>query len=283
MVGYANFLFPLYIYPLSGKWQPLLDAATQYPDVTFTAVINPYSGPDSVNGCPNKDYVEAVHTLNQHSNIKTMGYVHTANRWDCGITGTDICFCTAPAAEVKQNISTYAGWATAGCEGWSTTSPDLHVDSIFIDEAPCEDGGNCLEYMDDLTTFTKTTLTTATGGQVLFNAGAATDLAYFEVADVIVIFEANQTAYESIPDIGVRNGNGAYHQKSSIIIYGASNETSLIQRDTDTILSVERNYFDSLFYTDRSVDQYADFPYDWAEIMKEVNVVAQKNKALLSV
>jgi hypothetical protein len=283
MVQYANFLFPLYIYPDFSKksWEPLTSAAAQYPDVTFTAVINPMDGPrPNPDGCPNEDYVEGLASLNKYSNIHTMGYVHTANRWDCG-AGKDICFCTAPAADVKANITTYASWATKTCPGWGVVNPDIHIDSIFIDEAPGQDGGKCLDYMTDLTNHAKSSLTTATGGEVLFNAGAATELSYFDVADVIIILEGTQSAYEAIPDIGVRNGNGKYARKSSIIIYSASNATELIKRDTSTVLGLDRDAFHSMFYTDRSENQYAEFPYDWAEIVKEVNVVAQANKAIL--
>jgi hypothetical protein len=259
-----------------------MSAAAQYPDVTFTAVINPSTGPaPDANGCPNKDHVEGIASLNKYPNIHTMGYVHTANRWDCGASGKDICFCTAPAADVKANITTYASWKTKDCEGWSTVNPDIHINSIFIDEAPGQDGGSCLNYMADLTNHAKSSLTTATGGEVLFNAGAATDLSYFDVADVIIILEDTQAAYEAIPDIGVRNGNGKYYQKSSIILHSATNATDKIQRDTSTVLGLDRDAFHSLFYTDRSTDQYAYFPYDWAEIVKEVNMVAQANKAIL--
>ncbi|KAL1596708.1 hypothetical protein SLS59_007738 [Nothophoma quercina] len=285
MVQYANFLFPLYVYPLKdsvNQWEPLTSAAAQYPDITFTAVINPSTGPNSdANGCPNKDYVEGIASLNKYANIHTMGYVHTANQWNCGPDGNWICPCTAPAAEVKANITTYANWATKGCAGWSTPNPDIHIDSVFIDEAPGQDGGSCLSYMTDLTNHAKSSLTTATGGEVLFNAGAETELSYFDVADVIIILEDTQANYEAIPDIGVRNGNGKYYKKSSIIIHSASNATDIIQRDTSTVLGLDRDAFHSLFYTDRSTDQYAYFPYDWAEIIKEVNAVAQANKAIL--
>ncbi|KAF2996856.1 hypothetical protein E8E13_004109 [Curvularia kusanoi] len=284
MVQYANFLFPLYIYPLNNAWEPLTSAAAKYPDITFTAVINPSTGPDadSKTGCPNKDYVEALTSLNKYPNIHTMGYVHTADRWDCGKTKTDICFCTAPAADVKANITTYANWATKSCPGWSTQNSDIHINSIFIDEAPGKDGGNCTSYMTDLTNHAKSVLTTATGGEVLFNAGAETELSYFDIADTIVILESTQDDYEKIPDIGVRNGNGKYAAKSSIIIHSASNATELVQRDTRTVLGLDRDAFHSMFYTDRSTDQYAHFPYDWAEIVEAVNKVAQANKAILA-
>lgn len=282
MVQYANFLFPLYVYPINNAWEPLKSAAAQYPDVKFTAVINPSTGPaPDVNGCPNKDYVEGIASLNKYPNIHTMGYVHTANRWNCGSSGQDICFCTAPAAEVKANITAYANWHTKKCAGWSTPNPDIHIDSIFIDEAPGQDGGRYLSYMKDLTQHARSSLTARTGGEVLFNSGAATDLSYFDVADVVMMLEDTQTAYEAIPDINIRNGNGKYYKKSSIIIHSASNATDKIKRDTSTVLGLDRDAFHSLFYTDRSTDQYAFFPYDWAEIVKEVNVVAQANKAFL--
>lgn len=281
MVVHANFLFPLYIYPLNNAWNPLFTAATQYPDITFTAIINPSNGPDSstITNCPNKDFIEALNSLHQFPNIHTLGYVHTANLYNCGTSGSDICPCTAPADEVKRNISMYAAWTTARCEGWSTPDPEVYVDGIFIDESPGEDNGACLDYMTDLTNHAKSTLTTKTGGSVFFNAGAATEMAYFDVADVIIILENTQAAYEAIPDIGVRNGNGKYARKSSILIYQAGNDTGLIRRDVETILSVERDGFHSMFYSDRAVDQYSNFPYAWSEIVEQVNVVAQKNKA----
>lgn len=136
--------------------------------------------------------------------------------------------------------------------------------------------------MTDLTNHAKTALISDTGGEVLFNSGYATDLSYFDVADVIIIVEDAQEAYEKIPDIGVRNGNGKYYNKSSMIIHSASKATDMIQRDTSTVLGLDCDAFHSLFYTDRSTDQYAYFPYDWAEIVKAVNAVTQANKAILA-
>jgi hypothetical protein len=245
-------------------------------------VVNPSNGPaPGDDGCPDKDFVEGLASLNKHANIRTMGYVHTANRWDCD-GGAAICVCTKPATEVKADITTYASWASKKCQGWSTTNPDVSIDSIFIDEAPGKDGGKCLDYMKDLTSHAKSVLTSKTGGEVLFNAGAITELSYFDVADVIIILEDLQSEYEKIPDIGVRNGNGKFARKSSAIIHSASNATALIQRDTKTILSLNADAFHSLFYTDRAVEQYQHFPYDWAQILEEVNNVAQANKAILA-
>lgn len=135
MIQYKNFLFPLYVYPIDNAWEPLISAVAQYLDVTFTAVINPSTDPaPDIDGCPNKYYVEGIASLNKYPNIHTMGYVHTVNRWNCGSLDKDICLYTAPAAEVKVNITTNATLATKACSGWSTLTPDIHIDSIFIDE-----------------------------------------------------------------------------------------------------------------------------------------------------
>lgn len=159
------------------------------------------------------------------------------------------------------------------------------MDSLFIDEAPNLDGGANLTYMTSLTNFAKSASTgfvdNAAGGKVLFNAGGATDLKYFDVADVIVVLENDQTTYEGT-DIGALNGNGKYHDKSSLIMYAHDNVTSTIRRDVDTILSKERDAFESLYLTDAVGDglQYTKFPSDafWEIFLEEVNKVAQANR-----
>ncbi|KAL3427843.1 hypothetical protein PVAG01_01352 [Phlyctema vagabunda] len=72
-------LFPLYIYPTPGAWQPLYWALGNNTKVTFKIIINPNSGPVKA-GFPAGDlsnYVAAMTTLNQYPNAKTYGYVDT--------------------------------------------------------------------------------------------------------------------------------------------------------------------------------------------------------------
>jgi hypothetical protein len=293
MVVLANIIIPLYIYPLQGqnKWQKLTDAAIKYPDITFTAVINPNSGPDpQANGCPTGEYVTAINNLTTtpNKNIRTMGYVHTANQYNCGPYSNYICPCSRPIEDVKAEITTYKSWATLNCQQpGMTTKPDIHMDSLFIDESPGTDGGANLTYMTDLTNFAKSPTTgfvkNSAGGTVLFNAGAATDLSYFNVADTIVILENSQEYYENnVTDIDDLNGNGEYYDKSSVIMYGHTKEQSVIRRDVQTILSKAQDAFESLYLTDLPGDglQYSSFPSDgfWTTFLAEVNRVAQLNK-----
>jgi Spherulation-specific family 4 len=38
-------LLPLYIYPLTGVWDPVYDAIAAYPDLLFRVIVNVDSGP----------------------------------------------------------------------------------------------------------------------------------------------------------------------------------------------------------------------------------------------
>lgn len=293
MVVLANILIPLYIYPLQnqGKWQKLTDAAARYPNITFTAVINPNSGPDpQSDGCPNVEYTAAINNLTTaiNNNIRTMGYVHTANRYDCGPYNTYICSCSRPIEEVEADITTYKSWATLDCQKpGMEMKPDIHMDSLFIDEAPNEDGGANLTYMTTLTSFATDARTgfvdRSAGGQVLFNPGGATDLRYFDVADVIVILENSQGYYENVTDIGSLNGGGKFDWKSSIIMYDHTEEEAVVRRDVETILSKGRDGFESLYLTDLEGEdglQYSSFPSDgfWETFLEEVQRVALLNE-----
>lgn len=295
MVVLANIIIPLYIYPLQNenKWKPLTDAAIAHPNITFTAVINPNSGPaPEDDGCPNMEYINAINelTTTPNNNIRTMGYIHTANRFDCGMTGTYICPCSRPIEELEQEISIYKSWGTKDCTKEGTvTNPDIHMDSLFIDESPNLDKGANLTYMSSLTDFAKDPNTgfvdNSAGGKVLFNAGGATELAYFDVADVIVILENNQTEYERIPDIGVLNGGGKYSSKSSVIMYEHEATQSVVRRDVETILGKDRDGFESLYLTDAEGDglQYTKFPSAsfWETFLGEVERVAEANRAFV--
>ncbi|EME38100.1 hypothetical protein DOTSEDRAFT_29691 [Dothistroma septosporum NZE10] len=295
MVNLGGILFPLYIYPYPAtRWDPLIAAAQQYRDVTFTAVVNPDNGPgaDST-GCPNKDFVGAIAKLNAEPNIVTMGYVHTANRWDCSGpadsqrpgTGTDICFASAPYATVMKNISTYGSWNT--CVGWDGAQHDVHMDSLFIDEAPGQDNFKFGAYMTNLTNFAKSNfVNAANNGTVLFNAGAQTDSRYFNVADTIIVLENTEQFYESIPDIDtwVWGSGTKYPSKASILLYnhtttqGTTSTYNTVAYNVDTILSRKHDAFASVFISNLIGNQYAEFPTDWANITSAVNYTVTANK-----
>lgn len=41
----TDILLPLYVYPLTGVWDPVYNAASAYPDVTFRVIVDVDSGP----------------------------------------------------------------------------------------------------------------------------------------------------------------------------------------------------------------------------------------------
>ncbi|KAK5016509.1 Spherulation-specific family 4 [Cryomyces antarcticus] len=129
------------MYPSPGAWDPLFNAARVNPTLTFQAVINPNNGPDG--GCPGPNYIHATSILSSITNIKTLAYVHTAARYNCG------------------------NWPTNKCT--TNNAKDIHTDGIFFDETPTVKA-NAM-YVQSITSFAKSTLTRY--NVVLFNAGSA--------------------------------------------------------------------------------------------------------------
>ena len=209
----------------------------------------------------------ALAELNGIPNIQTLAYVHTANRYDCGSSGIDICVCTAPLSELEANITTYQDWPTAGCG-----SGDIHVDGLFIDESPSN--ADCVDYMRSATTFAKSTLTR--GNTVLFNAGSSVDSTYWSIADYINVFENSQAVYNTA-DIGALDGNGVYSQQTALLIYGHSGDSASLQRDVQTVLSYQQDAIAGLYISDLST--YAAFPTNWNEFVSDVAAVVAANTA----
>lgn len=164
MKNYAFVLLPLYIYPSPpSRWYPLFEAAKAHPDVTFRVVINPDSGP-GYDSCPGEEFVTAMSQLNAISNIETLAYVHTAiTEQICyDSSGSQaICVCSQDMEALQQNITTYAGWAASGCSPDGSNDNDIHIDGIFFDESPSDDG--CFDYMQEATQFARDILQDANG------------------------------------------------------------------------------------------------------------------------
>ena len=273
MVNYGFILLPLYIYPGSNgaNWQQLYDAAQAYPSLTFEAVINVYNGPGD--GCPNIDYASAVNRLHSYPNIQTLGYVHTASRYNCGSSGTDICPATQPLSSVEANITAWQNWASC------STTQDLHMDGIFFDEAPT-DAAN-VPYMKTLATFAKNTLTK--GPQTtLFNAGVAVDSGYWAVADYINVLEDTEKAYYAA-NIGALDGNGVYSRQTTMIIHTYTSAASYVYSDVNTIGSYKNDAIAGLFITSidpTKADPYATFSPLWTSFAAAMGNVTKANAGL---
>lgn len=143
-------LIPLYIYPEGNNWQPLWTAASDHPNVNFTVIVNPNTGPgDQL--CGGADYKSVMETIrDEYDNIQTLGYVHTATEFNCG-DGGDICPTTMPIGELNKNVQKYIDWNSDECGG-------LAPDGIFFDESPYEADEKFISYMDTAVEYVRTNM-----------------------------------------------------------------------------------------------------------------------------
>lgn len=77
MVLATSILLPLYLYPTQGAWNWVADAVSSYPQLPFTIIVNPNSGPGSLNSYPESQYIAGITNLTKHDNVKLLGYVDT--------------------------------------------------------------------------------------------------------------------------------------------------------------------------------------------------------------
>lgn len=269
MVNPGFVLFPLYIYPSNNAWQPLFDAATANPSLIFQAVINPNSGPGS-GPCPNIDYINALDALNKHPNIHTLGYVHTASRYDCGPNQNWICPGTQDLSVLRADITTYQNWSNGGC----AANKDIHIGGIFFDEAPTTP--DKIDYMRNITTYARNTLTH--GKTILYNAGVGVDPGYWAIADFINVFENTEAAYD-VADIGALDGNGIYSHQATLLIHTYTSGNETMTDDIETIIDFDNDGIAGLFITDVTVanNPYGSFPKAWTFFSKTMARVVNGN------
>ena len=104
--------------------------AEKHPNLNFTAVVNPASGPGDTPE-PDGNYTRDIPRLNSYPNIRTVGYVSTV--W----TNRNISLALA-------DISTYSKWAT------NATIPNLGMWGIFLDETPATWTAESQEYLENI-------------------------------------------------------------------------------------------------------------------------------------
>lgn len=165
-------LVPLYIYPTSTSWQPLLTAAAAYPSLAFKVVVNPANGPGT-SELPDANYLAGLRALAALSNVQILGYVHCS--WG-----------QRARASVEQDVLVYATWAAHS----RAADCPVRVDGIFLDEAPADVAQ--VAPMAALARFVRDHLPESPeGGQatVVYNPGIAVHAAFFQAADFVVVFE----------------------------------------------------------------------------------------------
>ncbi|RAL10681.1 spherulation-specific family 4 protein [Aspergillus homomorphus CBS 101889] len=172
-----NVLYPLYIYPTnSSTWSPLYKEITERPDLNFTVIINPSSGPGNTT-YPNEAYSTEVERLASYANVRRVGYVRTA-------------YATRNISSVLADVSTYAGWANQ--------SAQLAMDGIFFDEAPYDYAADKVEYMNTISAVVKNSTGLQGERLVIHNPGTIPDGRYdSNTTDVTVVFESSYNDYHT--------------------------------------------------------------------------------------
>ena len=180
---------PLYSWPIDGNWDEVYTALKNNPTTQFNIIINPSSGPGEYP--PNSDYTGGVAKLNSYSNCHVYGYLRV------GFTDRSL-------SDVSDDAHNYAQWQ-------SHKNEDIHLDGIFVDEAP--DSLDKLDYMKNVHDSIHSAF--PNGIKIWTNPGATIPHEFYEYADTVTAFETGYNWWvdetrEAIPwDL---------HDKSSIMI-----------------------------------------------------------------
>lgn len=94
------------------------------PDVQYTIIINPKSGP--VSDAPDEQFATELSRLSSYSNVQTVGYVRTG-------------YATRKLSDVLSEVNLYAQW--------SSVSSNYTMEGIFFDESPHNYSADAVEFM----------------------------------------------------------------------------------------------------------------------------------------
>jgi hypothetical protein len=111
-------------------FQLTFDSITTHPDLNFTVVVNPASGPGPGSG-PDANYTKEIPRLNSYANVRTVGYVSTDwSKRDVGLA--------------LEDISTYSTWSE------NSTAKGIGMHGIFLDETPTEYNSASARYYETI-------------------------------------------------------------------------------------------------------------------------------------
>ncbi|KAF2014695.1 hypothetical protein BU24DRAFT_423595 [Aaosphaeria arxii CBS 175.79] len=160
---------------------PPANSANTNPNLNFTVIVNPCSGP-CINRTIEAPYITELPRLREYKNIRTLGYVATN-------------YTNKPIDLVLQEIDTYANWsAVLGGDAF-------HVDGIFFDETPGPYHWRSHEYLSAATAEVKKS--EGLGQKiVVHNPGAIPYIPwnYLDIADITVVFEETFAKFIDAPN-----------------------------------------------------------------------------------
>jgi hypothetical protein len=149
------------------------------------------------------------------------------------------------------------------CSNWKNyTQPDIHISGIFFDEAVYAYNKTTLAYMTNITTFARNLLGPG-NNTIVFNPGEVVPSQWYSLADYIVAFENDFTAYSSAI-IGYISP--PQRPQSLIIMYGFTGSQTTQQRLVDGVVAAE---IGGLFVTTQQV--YTAWSTLWAQFCSSIN------------
>ncbi|KAH8656619.1 cell surface spherulin 4-like protein [Tricladium varicosporioides] len=251
----ASVLFPLYIYPTPGAWDPLFAAIESNPKVSFTVVTNPASGP-GLNPYPDSNFTSGIQRLNHYPNVINVGYVST------NYTSRELTL-------ALHDIHTYSQWA------FNSTARGLGLDGIFLDEGVAEYDAKAVKYYETLAGAIRTEKGFGRNPVIIHNPGRLPDPRYLPSCTMSVVFEGtfqtyvDETMQKNITTYQKRWG--VKREKLGCIVHSLpTNTTEKQERDIVTEL---KGVAANVFLTGLAEQYYERFWDGWNGF---VNVMAGK-------
>ncbi|KAF2650084.1 hypothetical protein K491DRAFT_609548 [Lophiostoma macrostomum CBS 122681] len=238
-----SILLPLYVYPQGGAWEPLYSAAKAHPDVDFTVIVNPCSGP-CIASLPDKYYLDEIPKLRTFENIRPLGYVATS-------------YASKNLSAVTAEINTYANWPLL------TNNTKMKVDGIFFDETPSTYSSDKYQYLKTASQLVRNS-TKFRDRFVVHNPGNITAIlaqkdvlqnSYMNLSDITVVFEE---AFDKWLDKNTMNAlqsdTGVRRSKLAVILHSIPN---ISKKVLDFVVEQVEETADWLFLTDvKEKDKY---------------------------
>ncbi|KAE8420843.1 Spherulation-specific family 4-domain-containing protein [Aspergillus pseudocaelatus] len=175
-IGNTEIIIPYYVYPAEGAWTPLEQLVANNPNVKFTIIVNPSSGPGG-DTLPDANWRKVIPKLTAHSNVAVIGYVST-------------CYGGRPISAVQHDITTYANWPSVSGDA------SFAVHGIFLDEAAAEPDDKKVAFYKQITSLIKENKGFGPQNNVVMNPGTIPDNAYLDIPDSTVIFESPHSKFQ---------------------------------------------------------------------------------------
>ncbi|KAF2442363.1 hypothetical protein P171DRAFT_497158 [Karstenula rhodostoma CBS 690.94] len=259
-----SILVPLYVYPWAGAWDPLFSAAKQHPDVEFTVVLNPCSGP-CVGSLPDQYYLDAIPKLRSYENIRPLGYVATN-------------YTTKPLEDVLKDIDTYASWPK------TSNNTKLRVDGIFFDETPSTYDTAKYDYLSRASqavrngTRFRDRFVVHNPGLVapsLLTSPTFSQQSYVNLSDITVIFEETFDKWLNRSTFDALQAHQIQRSKLAVILHSLPD---LSKRVLDFVVEQVQEAADWVFLTDVRVkdEYYHSFSGIFEDLVKSVDGGAEQ-------